>query len=82
MINQYIVGHMVVIHFIMQRKSNVAKKKKSHQFEEICFPPFCLFSQQLSNHSAEGLLKIATIAVHVVDNLDFSCPLFHLRNTA
>ena len=35
----------------MQRKpTNFAKKLT--RCEEICFPPFCLFTQQLSNHSA------------------------------
>ena len=79
-INWFIFGHGVIIHFIMHRKpTNFAKKLT--RCEEICFPPFCLFSQQLSNLSTDSL-KFATIAVDVDDNLNFSCPLFHLRNVA
>ena len=59
----------------MQRKpTNFAEKLI--RCDEICFPPFCLFSQQ---STAERLLKFATIAV---DFVDIFGPLCHLRNVA
>ena len=68
---QFIFGHRVVIHFIMQQKSTKIAKKLT-RCQEICFPQFSAITQQKVSS------KFATIAVHFVDNLYFSCPLFHL----
>ena len=71
MINWFIFGHWVVIHLTMQQQNSTNFTKIQPNMKRFAFLPFCLFSQQLSNHSIEfkDTSKFATIAVHFVDNL-------------
>ena len=80
-INRFIFGHGVVIHFIMQRKqTNFAKN--SPDVRRFVFRHFVYLVNSSAITPHNDSLKIAAIAVHSVDKLIFLCPLSHLRNVA
>ena len=64
------------MYFIMRRNLTKFREKKLPSVRS--FPLFCLFSQQLRRTPQNS----PPMAVNSVDNLYFSCALFHLRNTA
>ena len=80
-INRFIFGHGVVIHFIMQRKpTNFAKNSPDER--RFAFRHFVYLVNSSAITPQNDSSKFATITVDFVDNLIFSCLLFHLRNVA
>ena len=81
MINRCIFGQGVVIHFIMQQKPTKFAKN-SPDVRRFAFRHFVYLVNSSAITPQNDSSKFATIAVDFVDNLNFSCPLFHIRNVA
>ena len=82
-INRFIFVHgVVVIHFIMQRKPTNFTKKKTSDVRRFSFRHFVYLVNSSAITPQNDYSLFATIAVHFIDKLFFSCPLFHLSNDA
>ena len=73
-------GHRVVGYSLY----NATKVDKTHKKcqRRFAFRHFVYLVNSLAMTAQKDSSKFTTIAVHVVDNLCISCPLFHLCNAA